>query len=550
MFCSTCGHELNAAAQAAGACPACGAPIVFASMPPALPPEPTPGAVPVPEGAPPQATPPLFTPPEYPSATTPEYPAQYPPPAPPWQPPTYQGAQMPEDSPRRGGLIATILAVVAVILVLLLIFALIIPKHSTSSIAASATATLPPQPTSILNGGGGNGGGNGGGGVVQPLSVAQFRTLYGFDKLIAAGHTGKGQTIVDIVSFGAPDLQQDVDAFDQLNNLPAITIKVLSPLGTATVDPTSKDQQGWAGETTLDVEIMHALAPDAGIVVLTSPVSETEGTVGLPQFLQLEQYAFNNHLGAVVSQSWGASEATLADSAGQAEIQQWDTFLHQTTLQGITYLAGSGDNGAADYTDLNGTVLSDSPTSSFPNDDPWVTAVGGTEVVQTGNGFSEQAWNGSGGGFSAFYSTPNYQQTVASSSSGAFKGKRGIPDVSADAAPRSGMMLVIGGIEQPAGGTSASTPVWAALVAIANQMAGHTLGFINPALYKVAASSSNYAADFYDVTNGSNMVQGNSGVFGYSTGTGWDAVTGLGTPNAPALIPNLISAAATAGTGA
>src|SRR6185437_9168091 len=110
---------------------------------------------------------------------------------------------------------------------------------------------------------------------------------------------------------------------------------------------------GWAGETELDVEIIHAVAPDAKIIVLTSPVAETEGTVGLPQFRQLVQYVLDHHLGSIVSMSWGASEPSLSDAAGRAEIAQWDTLFKQsTTQQGITYLASSGDLGASDYLDL------------------------------------------------------------------------------------------------------------------------------------------------------------------------------------------------------
>src|SRR5205807_5291716 len=110
---------------------------------------------------------------------------------------------------------------------------------------------------------------------------------------------------------------------------------------------------GWAGETTLDVQIIHAIAPGANIVVLTSPVSETEGVIGLPEFLQLEQYAIDHHLGNIISQSWGASEATLKDATGRKEVQKWDTFFQKATMQqGITFFAASGDNGATDFTDL------------------------------------------------------------------------------------------------------------------------------------------------------------------------------------------------------
>ncbi len=370
------------------------------------------------------------------------------------------------------------------------------------------------------------------------------RLAYGVESLMQRGYTGKGQTIVDIVSFGSPTLQQDMDTFDSQFGLPPITIQVLSPIGTVPFDPANKDMQGWAGETELDVQIIHAIAPGANIVVLTSPVSETEGTIGLPQFFQLEQYALNHHLGTIFSQSWGASEVTLKDSAGQKELQRWDAFYKQaTTQQGITFFGSSGDNGATDYTDLQATKLSTTPTTSFPTDEPWVTSTGGTALQrQPGTStFTESAWSGSGGGFSAFYSEPSFQQTLPSSVQQELKNRRGVPDVASDADPNTGLAVYIGGWTL-AGGTSAAAPLWSAIAAIANQMAGHPLGFLNPALYKLAASST-YSRDFRDITSGNNSTPVNGTlVRGYNAVSGWDPVTGLGSPKAENLIPDLIAA--------
>src|SRR5260370_31101480 len=136
-----------------------------------------------------------------------------------------------------------------------------------------------------------------------------FRVAFGVQSLIERGFTGKGQTIVDIVSYGSPTLQQDMDIFDKQFGLPPITIKVIAPLVVAR--STNQDMAGWASETELDVQIIHAVAPGANIVVFTSPVDETAVTSGLPQFLQLEQYALTHHLGNIISQSCGASEVTL-----------------------------------------------------------------------------------------------------------------------------------------------------------------------------------------------------------------------------------------------
>src|SRR5712691_10709776 len=157
---------------------------------------------------------------------------------------------------------------------------------------------------------------------------------------------------------------------------------------------------------------MHDASPDAGIVVMTSPVDETEGTIGLPEFMKLEQYAVAHHLGQIFSQSYVASEATLTDSAGQQLVKTYTDFYKQiTTQQGFTVLSGTGDNGATDWANIAATKLSPTATVNFPADVPWVTAVGGTSLVRAaGNSYDESAWVGSGGGMSTFFSEPDFQK--------------------------------------------------------------------------------------------------------------------------------------------
>ena len=245
---------------------------------------------------------------------------------------------------------------------------------------------------------------------------------------------------------------------------------------------------GWAVETELDVEIMHAIAPDAHIIVMTSPVDETEGTIGLPEFLQLEQYAVAHHLGQIFSQSYVASEVTLADSAGQQLVQQYTDFYKQiTTQQGYTIVNGSGDNGATDWANIAMTQLSPKAIVNFPADVPWVTAVGGTTLLHSNGTFTENAWSGSGGGTSTFFAEPDFQKSLPASIQSLLNGQRGIPDIAADANPATAMVDYIGGQWTEVGGTSASTPLMAGIIAIANQMAGHPLGFINPGIYKIGS---------------------------------------------------------------
>ncbi len=367
-----------------------------------------------------------------------------------------------------------------------------------------------------------------------------FRQAYGVDKLIQQGITGKGQTIVDIVSFGSPTLQKDMQVYDKQFGLPAVDLKIISPLHEPVSDP-NHDRAGWAEETTLDVQVIHAIAPDAKIVVLTSPVSETEGTIGLPEFRKLEQYVVDHKLGTIVSQSWAASEITLKDAAGQKELQKWNSFYQQTTTKkGITYFASSGDNGATDFTDLQAKHLSSTATTGFPTDSPWVVSVGGTTLSSNGSTFSEQAWSNSGGGFSRFYKTPSFQKGLSATVQSELKGRRGVPDVAGSADPSAALVNYVEGQWTLIGGTSASAPLWAGISALANQEAGHALGFINPGLYKLATSST-YARDFNDITVGNNSND-SAHVKGYSAVPGWDPITGLGSPKAQNLVPDLVAA--------
>jgi subtilase family serine protease len=372
------------------------------------------------------------------------------------------------------------------------------------------------------------------------LTPHSMRVAYGIDSLIQKGFTGKGQTIVDITSFHSPTLQQDMKVFDQAFNLPPVDLQVIAPLNEPEADP-HQDKETWVEGTVEEVQILHAIAPGAKIVILESPVAETEGTFGLPEFRKLLQYTSDHQLGSIVSLRWNASEATLQDKQGQQELQNWETVLQQgATNHHISYFATSGSMGAANM-GADGQHLANVPTSSFPADSPWVTSVGGTSITLTSAGSTllETGWSNSGGGFSHFYPMPSYQKTLPPEAQKQFNNQRGIPDVSADEDSGTGLAVYVAGQWFPTGGNT-STPVWAAIGAIANQMAGHPLGFINPGLYKLATSAT-YKQDFHDVTTGNNSSP-QANVKGYAATTGWDPVTGLGTPNAEKMIPDLIKA--------
>lgn len=376
-------------------------------------------------------------------------------------------------------------------------------------------------------------------------SPQEIRKAYGVTSLINNGFTGKGQTIVIIDSFGSPTLAKDLKVFDKGYGLPDPQLTILSPLGTVPFDPNSSDQQGWADETTLDVEWAHALAPGANIVVLTSPISETEGVQGLPEFLFLEKYAASRHLGQVISQSWSATENTLFNSAGRFAIRQFEGFYRSAAKAHVTILASSGDSGSSNV-DANGKTYP-FPTVGYPASSPYVTAVGGTSLTADtkGNYQSEVVWDvpkdieGSGGGISQYFNEPGYQKrTLPEADQKLLNGHRGVPDISYNADPRTSILIYLSAPGNTAGyyrigGTSEGSPQWAGLVADADQYAGHSLGFLNPALYKLGSNKEEAREVYYDTTFGNNGV---TGVPGYNATPGWDAATGWGTPRAAQLV--------------
>jgi len=382
---------------------------------------------------------------------------------------------------------------------------------------------------------------------VPCYSPQEIQTAYGLSSILDAGYTGAGQTIIIIGSFGSPTIAQDLQTFDAdygLRDPPSFT--VLAPLGTVPFDPTNSDQVGWAFETTLDVEWAHAMAPGANIVLLTSPVSETEGVQGMPEFLFLEQYALYHHLGKIISQSWGATENTLFTPAGRQVFEDFERFYQDAAQQKVTVLASAGDGGSANA-EIDGTYYP-FPTVIFPASSPLVTAVGGTSlyVDSSGNYQSEIVWNNSigagGGGVSQQFSEPLYQKLLLNSAQKTLGNHRGIPDVAYNADPTTPILVYVGFFPDPnddgyyfIGGTSEGSPQWAGIIADANQLAGHPLGFLNPNLYSLAALVGQ-SQFFHDITIGNN---GFAGVPGYSATTGWDLASGWGTPNLGRLVGEL-----------
>ncbi|MGC1458056.1 MAG: S53 family peptidase [Steroidobacteraceae bacterium] len=390
----------------------------------------------------------------------------------------------------------------------------------------------------------------------QCLGPSDIRTAYGLNPLLNAGYNGAGETIVLIESYGSPTLAADLQQFDADFAIPdPPSLIVLAPLGTATVDMTQPDQQGWAFETSLDVEWAHAIAPGAAIIVLTSPVDETEGVQGLPEFLALEEYALDHHLGHIISQSWAATENTLFPKAaglrGPLVIAGFSAFYERARLERITIFASTGDDGsenAATYDSTLGVPTSfyTFPTVNFPASSPLVTAVGGTTLnLNAASQYqSETVWNDNsigagagGGGVSQVFPIPDYQLGLPFRARSILGGHRGIPDVSYNADDANSAIFVytsfLGAVYGPGavgyyliGGTSEGSPQWAGIVADLNQYGHAPLGFLNPRLYALGTSGL-FPVFGHDVTQGNNSY---GGVAGYNATVGWDPATGWGTP--------------------
>jgi subtilase family serine protease len=391
---------------------------------------------------------------------------------------------------------------------------------------------------------------------------AQIQQAYNLPALYASGVTGRGTTIVIVDSYGSPTIKNDLGVFDKTFNLPAPpSFTIIQPEGKVPAyDPASSDMVGWAGETTLDVEYAHTVAPGANILLVETPVAETEGVHGFPQIVAAEQYVIEHHLGDVISQSFSATERTFPTAASVDALRG----AYQLAAQDqVTVLAASGDSGAADV-EMDETTYYTSPVTSWPDSDPLVTGVGGTQLHFTAQGrpAAPTVWNdtfsiptnefangddgpnplASGGGLSAFFPRPAYQNAVKS----VVGNHRGVPDISMSAACNGSVDTygTFGG--EPAGwtpscGTSEATPLFAGIVALAAQVAGHPLGLINPALYQLLAEG---AAGLVPVASGDNTVSFRQGgqlhtVRGYPAGNGYNLASGVGTVNAAIFVPEL-----------
>ena len=385
--------------------------------------------------------------------------------------------------------------------------------------------------------------------AVRGNTPAQIKSAYGID----GTYDGSGQTVAIIDAYASPTILDDVNRWSLNRGLPTMDahqlVQVVAPGTFRRPQNPRQDPQGWAGEETLDVEAVHGMAPGAKIVYVGAPNNYQDLDAAM-------NHVVDKHLAQIVTNSYGFSTELLPHGF----VKPFEDTLIQAALEGIGVYFSSGDNG--DETANVGYATPDWPASS-----PSVTAVGGTalgvgaagnRVIETGWGTSDYncdpttlactrtGWlYGAGGGISRLFARPSYQSSLAAGAG------RAVPDVSALADPQTG--LLVGQTqtfpdgtyydEYRIGGTSLASPIFAGLMALADQAAGAPHGFANPLFYanpgafydvqsvKTAVARRNYV-NGVDASAGTadklRTLDDYSGSPTQHTNPGWDNVTGLG----------------------
>jgi subtilase family serine protease len=373
-----------------------------------------------------------------------------------------------------------------------------------------------------------------------------IRAAYGVDNLLNKGLNGAGQTIVILDAFGSPTIQDDLKAFDTLFQIPAPpSFQVVTMPGTPAFDPNNGDVVGWTEEIALDVQWAHAMAPAANIVLVAAKSDFDQDLIDGFNF------AVANHLGNVITMSFGESEIVLANPDGLNIIANWEAAFKAAADDGISVFASSGDQGV----DTQGFGT---PSTSFPASSTQVTSVGGTNLrfgTPTAASFTgtyqlERVWDdpadnnniaadtfgAGGGGMSFLIQQPDFQKdNLPKAVLSTLHGFRGVPDVAYNAGVAGGVLVHVGTLAPAAGafflfgGTSAGSPQWAAIIADINSGQHHPVGSLNKKLYEAGRKG---RLNFRDVTIGDN---GFDGVTGFPAIPGFDLSTGWGTPDFGAL---------------
>jgi kumamolisin len=343
----------------------------------------------------------------------------------------------------------------------------------------------------------------------NPTQVAE---AYGFPQGSAAGQT------IGIIELGGGYRPADLKTYFHALGLQNPQIKTVSVNHGKNRPSTANSADG---EVMLDIEVAAAVAQGANVVVYFTPNTD-QG------FQNALSTAIHDQLNrpSVISISWGGPESSWT----QAAMQTMDQIAAEAAALGVTVTVASGDSGSSDGVSDNKNHV------DFPASSPHVLACGGTSLSASGTTIhSESVWNdgaqggASGGGYSTVFARPSYQSTAVA------QDFRGVPDVAGDADPETGYNVRVDGQNMVVGGTSAVAPLWAGLIALLNAKLSTRLGFVNTQIYAL-----NQSAGFHDI------IVGNNGAF--SAGRGWDACTGLGSPDAAGLLHVLEDTAAEAKT--
>ncbi len=388
----------------------------------------------------------------------------------------------------------------------------------------------------------------------------QLETAYGVQPLLQRGIDGRGETVVlpelaetQLNPPQVTDLRQDFADYDHLFHLPTPHLTVVSTFPGAT--------HPWLafGEEVLDAEVVHAIAPRAALTIVLVKGNSLDSP-GQAVTASVAALRLGASQGGIISLS-PAGQIGGEHCVDHAQVTQLNAALQTDASHHVTVVAASGDTGAAGEPCALADALGGSLTGFTPRkevslvvSDPLVLAAGGTTLNAshpTGAWTSETAWGlpdgspgnafqASGGGFSHLFRKPSYQDNVPGISD-----MRGLPDVAADGDSVTGIALITANADggytlSGHAGTSASAPLWAGLIALADQYAHRHLGFVDPAIYQIARSPQYHQA-FHDITAGpSNTAEfPPTTITGYRPAPGWDPVTGWGSPDAQVLIPLL-----------
>jgi kumamolisin len=373
--------------------------------------------------------------------------------------------------------------------------------------------------------------------VAAALTAPEVAALYDFPTDV----NGAGQCI-GIVEFGGGYHSSDVTSYFQSLNLPTPTVVSVGVDGATNAPGTAANPNDADGEVALDIEVAGAVAPGAKLAVYFAPNTDRG-------FLDAVTRAVHDTTNkpSVISISWGGPENMWSLQTQNA----LNDAFHDAALLGVTVFAAAGDRGSADQPPLGpdgkpNPAYDGHAHVDFPASSPNVLACGGTHLEGSGGAITtETVWNdhdgwATGGGVSDTFDVPTWQQGMGVPHSVNAGGRvgRGVPDVAGNADITTGYKITLYGKDEVFGGTSAVAPLWSGLMALVNQSAGRGLGYVTPQLYASAHDGA-----FREIKKGSNAIPAiapQPATRGYSAKTGWDACSGLGSPNGTA-IRNLLA---------